>query len=75
MKETFIELLKEASDSFNNELDKEHDYILATVSIFNVGATISFESMDYSEEVEQEANDNGNLFCDKDSFIELMLNI
>lgn len=47
------------------------DFILLQVFVTNSGFTASIESCDYSEEIEQEAADNGNLFIDKDSFLTL----
>lgn len=52
-------------------LDHESDYLLVELHIFNAGAIVSIEAMDYDEEKEQEAADNGNLFCDKDDFLRL----
>jgi hypothetical protein len=40
-------------------------YCLLEVHIFNVGATATLEFFDYYDEVtEQEANDNGQLYCE-----------
>ena len=40
--------------------------------ILNASATARIEGVEYSEEVEQDHNDNGNLFCDVDSFCTLL---
>jgi hypothetical protein len=47
------------------------DYILLQMHIFNVGAFATIESMDYNEDTENIANGIGNLFVDKDSFLQL----
>ena len=47
------------------------DYILLEAHIFNVGAFATIESMDYDEEIEEDAAANGNLFVDKDAFLRL----
>lgn len=48
------------------------DYISLTVSFTNSGHSINFECVDYSEELEDEVQSNGNLFCDWDSFLQLV---
>lgn len=54
------------------QLDKQHDFILMESHIFNVGGYATLESMDWNEETETYANDNGYLFCDKDTFVNLL---
>lgn len=65
----FIETIDH--ETIQSELDKPHDFILLQAHIFNVGGYGTIESMDYDEEVEQEAHANGNLFCDKDTFLQI----
>lgn len=59
------------TETIQEELNKPNDFILLQAHIFNVGGYGTIESMDYDEEVEQEAQANGNLFCDKDTFLQM----
>ena len=59
------------TETMQSELDKPNDFILLQAHIFNVGGYGSIESMDYDEEVDEEAQASGNLFCDKDTFLQL----
>lgn len=47
------------------------DYILLEVHIFNAGSFGTIESKDYNETDETEASANGQLFCDKDTFLQM----
>lgn len=60
-----------SAETIQEELDKPNDFILLQAHIFNVGAYGTIESIDYKEEVEEEAHANGNLFCDKDTFLQM----
>jgi hypothetical protein len=60
------------TESLNNAINDSGDYLLLNLYIFNVGATAEISSVEYSEDIEQEANDNGNLFIDKDNFLQLL---
>ena len=59
------------TETIQEELDKPQDFILLQLHIFNVGGYVTIESLDYNEEVDEEAQASGNLFCDKDSFLQL----
>lgn len=59
------------TETMQEELDKPHDFILLQAHIFNVGGYGTIESMDYNEEVDEEASASGNLFCDKDTFLQM----
>lgn len=59
------------TETMQSELDKPNDFILLQAHIFNVGGYGSIESMDYDEEVDEKAQASGNLFCDKDTFLQL----
>lgn len=59
------------TETMQEELDKQHDFVLLQAHIFNVGSYGTIESMDYDEEVEQDAHATGNLFCDKDTFLQM----
>lgn len=47
------------------------DYILLEVHIFNAGSFGTIENKDYNETDETEAGANGQLFCDKDTFLQM----
>jgi len=55
-----------------NAINEPGDYILLEVHIFNAGSYATIESMDYSDEVDQESYNNGQMFCDKDNFIGIL---
>jgi hypothetical protein len=65
IKEVLQTLRPEEIENCMNELG---DYILLEVHIFNVGGFATIESHEYDEEIEEEAHSNGQLFCDKDTF-------
>lgn len=72
-KENFAELIRTIDpEILSAEIEKYHEYILMEVHIFNVGGYATVESADYSEELEEEADSTGNLFCDKDTFLLLI---
>lgn len=58
-------------DDLQSELNKDNDYILLQTHIFNVGGYATIRSLDYDQATESEANANGWLFCDKDTFMQL----
>lgn len=60
------------SESLTNAINDNNDFLLLNLYIFNTGATAEITSVEYNEDVEQEANDNGNLFIDKDNFLQLL---
>jgi hypothetical protein len=51
--------------------DSNKDFVLFEMHVFNVGAYVRIESKDYSEEEEEEAQSKGNVFCDKDTFLQM----
>lgn len=61
----FVNHIDEAS--FIEEFNKNHDYMLLELHVFNTGGFFTFESMDYCDLTNTEAADSGNLFVDKDS--------
>ena len=68
--------VKEVMDAITKKdidtvIDAGEDFILLELHIFNTGGSVSITCLPYSEEVEQEANDNGQLFCDFDTFLQL----
>lgn len=65
----FIESIP--TETMQQELDKPHDFILLQAHIFNVGGYGTIESIDYDEEVDEKASASGNLFCDKDTFLQM----
>ena len=72
-KENFQPLIESMRPSeIRHEIDKAHDWILMESHIFNTGGYATVESMDWNEETEKHSSDNGFLFCDKDTFLELL---
>lgn len=65
----FIETID--PETMQNVLDEQHDFILLEAHIFNVGGYGTIESLDYDEDVDKDAQASGNLFCDKDTFLQL----
>lgn len=65
----FIESIP--TETMQAELDKPNDFVLLQSHIFNVGGYATIESMDYDEEVDEQAQASGNLFCDKDTFLQM----
>ena len=59
-------------NEITEQLDKQHDWVLMESHIFNVGGYATLESMDWNEDTQEYANDNGYLFCDKDTFVNLL---
>lgn len=48
------------------------DYVSLHLSIFNSGAFPTLESVDYDENDERGAHENGQIYCDRDSFFILL---
>jgi len=65
----FIESIP--TETMQAELDKPNDFVLLQSHIFNGGGYATIESMDYDEEVDEQAQASGNLFCDKDTFLQM----
>lgn len=59
-------------ETLAEEMGKDNDFILMQAHIFNVGGFATVESIDYSEEMEEEAHSKGDLFCSKDDFLRLI---
>lgn len=53
------------------EIDKAGDYLIIWLHIFNAGSYATIESRYYNEEEETDAADNGQLFIDKDNFLQM----
>lgn len=68
-RENFKELMSTIeTDTIREEFYKNNDYIYLVSHIFNVGGYLTINSVDYSEELEREANENGDVFTHKDNF-------
>jgi hypothetical protein len=68
--------LKFAFDDLNEEqikkaFESEKNYLLFELCHFNAGSFSCLIAVDYDEEEDQDARDNGNLFIDKDDFLQL----
>ena len=59
-------------ENVQKELDANYDYIYLELNIYNAGGSAFIKSMDYDEETDDEARENGQLFCDKDDFRRLI---
>ena len=68
--QTLVETMR--PNEITEQLDKQHDWVLMESHIFNVGGYATLESMDWNEDTQEYANDNGYLFCDKDTFVNLL---
>lgn len=64
-------LLTVSPETIRRELSKDSNYLLIELHIFNAGHIVSISSCDYDYDTEKTANDSGNLFIDKDIFLEL----
>lgn len=55
-----------------NEVMKcNKDFVLCEISYSNICVWYDITSMEWDEETENEADENGQLFCDKDVFLKL----
>jgi len=59
-------------EEIDNEIDKGHDYILFEAHFFNAGSYATIKSCDYDEDAQERAHDNGQIFCGKDDFMQLL---
>ena len=59
-------------EEVEKEINKDGNYIELTVDISNGNFTANILSSDYNENTERIAQENGDLFCDKDDFIKLL---
>lgn len=59
-------------EEITTEIDKDGDFVEIWVHTSNSGFYTSIESGHYDEETEQNANDNGQLFIDKDDFLNML---
>lgn len=72
-RENFKELMSTIdTNTINLEYWKNNDYIHLQAHIFNTGGYLTISSVDYSEELEEEANANGDILTDKDNFARLL---
>lgn len=68
--------IKELLQSLKQEevekvISEPEDFILMELHISNSGSVIMIESREFDEDVNEHAGDNGDLFCDKDAFLQL----
>ena len=69
LKEVLIDLGREA---IQEAIDQVHDWVKLELHTSNAGGYATIESIDYSEEEEQEVTGIGNVFCDKDNLLILI---
>jgi hypothetical protein len=55
------------------DTNSDCDYVLFELNITNVGGYSTITPAHYNEEMETEANDSGQLFCDKDDFLQMFV--
>jgi hypothetical protein len=55
------------------QLEKKHDCLKFELHIFNTGSFSTIKSCDYSEKKETKLSASGNLFLDKDTFLQLFI--
>ena len=71
-KDNLKEIIQTISpENIDKAINGKGDYILLEVHTFNVGSFGTIESKDYNETDETEASANGQLFCDKDTFLQM----
>jgi hypothetical protein len=71
--ENLAEVLDSLTEAqISKAMDGPNDYVSLEVSCSNACVWVDLEDCEWSEEVEQEIQDNGNLFCDKDQFLQLV---
>ena len=59
------------ADEITKAFESHFDYLAFECHIFNTGCNATLEAFEYSEKREQEITNNGNLFCDKETFLQL----
>ena len=69
---------KEIMNSFepneiDDEINKGGDFLCLELYVTNSGWSASIASTHYNEENEKEAQDSGNIYCDKDAFLQLCM--
>ena len=71
-KDNLKEIIQTISpENIDKAINGKGDYILLEVHTFNVGSFGTIESKEYNETDETEASANGQLFCDKDTFLQM----
>jgi len=59
-------------DDIDVAINGSKDYIKFELHTFNVGSFATVEETDYNEEEEEELQSNGQIYCDKDAFLQLL---
>ena len=59
-------------EEIDTALEKPYDYLEIWLHTFNTGFFTSIQCYIYDEELQQQADDNGQLFIDKDDFLYLL---
>lgn len=71
--ENIKEVLSDLSlEEITTAIDSEGDFVGVWVRISNVGFYTTIEGQQYNEQEEQEHHDNGQLYLDKDDFLNLL---
>ena len=71
--ENFKEVIYLAGiENIKKQLSKvKNDYCFLQVFVYNIGATAKFKTCQYSRRKEREIVNDGNLFCDIDTFLQI----
>ena len=59
-------------DDIDAAINGGKDYIRFELHTFNVGAFATIEETDYNEVDEENLQSNGQIYCDKDTFLQLL---
>jgi len=58
-------------DTLTKVMNGNKDFVKVESHVFNIGGYTTIEECDYSEELEKEIQENGNLFCEKEGLLQL----
>ena len=59
-------------DMIKMAMNGSKDYIKFELHIFNTGSYATIEETDYNKEDEHDLQSNGQIYCDKDTFLQLL---
>jgi len=60
-----------SKEDIKETFESTKDYVLFCNYVFNVGTISNLSACDYCETTEQRAQNEGQIFCDKDTFLQL----
>lgn len=65
-------LFRLSDEEIETVMEADHDSVKLEIHIFNVGYTVSLESVDYDHEDSLATIDSGGIYTDKDDFMYLL---